>query len=185
MIATYLHDPVVHLSSALGLTLLLGAAALHKLHDRQGFARVLDNYGVALGGMLPHGLRLVLARLLPWLEMIAAVGLVLSFWMPWTALLAGLLLALYALVLVASVARGAVIEDCGCHFGGKPQAPSMALVWRNVLLLLPMVNLMGPMQGRPLVWFDAVTLGFLLCSVAVFYLLANLLISNRISLRAL
>lgn len=185
VIATYLQDPVVHLSSALGLGLLLGAAALHKLQDGQSFARVLDDYGTALGLVLPRWLRSVLARLLPWLEMIAATGLLVSSWVPWAALGAAILIGLYAVVLAISVARGAVIEDCGCNFGGNHQALSGALVWRNVLLLLPVLNLMAPMQDRPLVWFDAVTLGFLLPSVAALYMLTNLLISNRVSLRAL
>jgi hypothetical protein len=185
VISIYLQDPVVHLASALGLGLLMGAAALHKLQVGQAFSRVLDDYATALGVALPLWLRSVLGRLLPWLEMTAAIGLLMSVWVPWAALGAAILIALYAVVLAVSVARGAIIEDCGCNFGSKHQALSGALVWRNVLLLLPVLNLMTPMHDRPLVWLDAVTLGFVLPSIAALYILTNLLISNRVSLRAL
>jgi hypothetical protein len=185
VIPTVLQDPLVHLASALGLGLLLGAAALHKLQDGQNFSRVLDDYGIALGKALPLWLRPLLRRLLPWLEITAVMGLLLSFWIPWAAMGAAILIGFYALVLAISLARGAVIEDCGCNFGGDHQTLSRALVWRNLLLLLPVLNLMAPMRDRPLVWLDAVTLGLLLPSFAALYILTNLLISNRVSLRAL
>jgi hypothetical protein len=180
-----MHDPLVHLASAVALALLLGAAALHKLRDGQGFARVLDGYASALGGLPPASLRPALARLLTGLELLAAAGLLASPWRPWAAAPAVLLLALYAGVLATAVRHGAAIADCGCHFGARRQAPSPALVVRNLLLLVPALNLLAPMSGRPLLWFDVVTLGFVLASGAVFYPLANLLISNRASLREL
>lgn len=185
VISTYLHDPVVHLTSLFALALLLGSAALHKIRDRQGFARALDSYAIALPGLLPGWFRSVLTRLLPWLELMTAVGLLLCVWSAWAALPAVLLLALYTGVLWVSVLRGTPMEDCGCHFGDKPQAPGMALVWRNLLFLLPAINLMSPMLNRPSVWLDVFTASGLLLSSVAIYLLANLLISNRQYLREL
>jgi hypothetical protein len=140
---------------------------------------------MALGSILPNWLRSMLARLLPWLELLAAAGLLLSVRIPWLVLPAVFLLALYAGVLAISVRRGAAIEDCGCHFGGRRQVPSIALVWRNLLLLLPAVSLMTPMLDRQLVWFVVITVAGLLLSGVVIYLLANLLIANRTSLQEL
>ncbi|WP_220814371.1 MauE/DoxX family redox-associated membrane protein [Pseudomonas paralcaligenes] len=185
VIATYLHDPLVHLTSAMAMALLLGASALHKLRDLDGFAQILQRYGQSLAGLLPGWLQNLLVCLLPALELLAAAGLLASYWLAWAAAPAALLLAVYAGVLALSVWRGLAIDDCGCHFGGKRQPPSMALVWRNLLLVLLVVNLLAPMTGRVLVWFDALTLGFSLMSGVVLYLLANLLISNRVSLREL
>ncbi|KGE67609.1 MULTISPECIES: MauE/DoxX family redox-associated membrane protein [Pseudomonas] len=180
MVIAYLHDPLVHLASSLGLAALLGGAALHKLRDRQHFTQVLSNYR-----LLPTRLTGMLALALPLLELLAAVGLLLSTWQPLAAGLAAGLLALYAGVLAVSVRRGTPIDDCGCHFGSRRQAPSAALVWRNVLLTLLALNLTVPMLARPLNWFDVVTLGFALLAGASLYLLANVLIATRTSLREL
>ncbi len=182
VIATCLHDPLVHLTSAGALALLLGSASLHKLRDPQGFARILDDYGAALGGLPPTRLRALLGRLLPGLELLAAGGALVSVWQPLAALPAVLLLALYAAVLAVAALRGASIADCGCHSGGRPQPPGRALVVRNLLLLLPALNLLMPMGERSLVWFDAITLIFVLAGCVTLYLLAHLLISNRASL---
>lgn len=185
VIATCLHDPLVHMTCACALALLLGSASLHKLRNPQGFARVLDDYASAFDGLLPARLRALLSGLLPGLELLAAGGVLASLWQPWAAAPAALLLALYAAVLAGAAWRGSAIADCGCHFGSHPQSPGWALVVRNLLLLLLALNLLAPMGQRPLVWFDAITLGFALAGCAAFYLLANLLISNRASLREL
>ena len=53
-----LHDPLVHVASVGGLALLLGAAALHKLHDPRAFAEVLvamNEQQRAEWGLLPAG----------------------------------------------------------------------------------------------------------------------------------
>ena len=185
VIGAYLHDPVVHLISALALAALMASAGWHKLRNPDAFANVLSNYAQAMGFSLPGGARALLQYLLPGLELLAAAAVLMSPWLPVAAWPVVCLLALYALVLAVSAKRGAAIEDCGCHFGSKPQPPSMALAWRNVLLVLVAVNLTLPMLDRPWVWFDAVTGLFALLSAVMVYLLANLLISNRISLREL
>ncbi|MFZ6046776.1 MauE/DoxX family redox-associated membrane protein [Pseudomonas sp. CR3202] len=184
VIAAFLQDPMVHLASAGGLVLLLGSAGLYKLRDGQGFARVLQGYGAAFGGQLT-GLSGLLKVLVPALELLAAAGVVASVWWPQAALPAVSLLALYAGVLALAARRGAAIKDCGCHWGGRPQAPSAALAVRNLVLLLPALNLLLPSQSRPLVWFDAITLAGAVFSGLALYLLANLLIANRSSLQEL
>lgn len=175
-----LHDPLVHVASAGGLGLLLGAAALHKLRSPEAFAQVLQRYAQVLGPWCaaprwPH--------LLALLEVLAAAGLLLSSRWPLAALPAALLLALYAGVLALGARHGAVIEDCGCHFGGRPQPPARALVWRNLLLAALAANLLVPMSARTLTWLDAFTLVVVFIGAAASYQLANLLISNRVSLR--
>ncbi|MDH4561795.1 MauE/DoxX family redox-associated membrane protein [Pseudomonas sp. BN411] len=185
VIAAFLQDPLVHFACAGGLALLLGSAGLHKLRDGQGFARVLEGYGTAFGGHLMGRAQGLLRVLAPTLELLAAAGVLMSPWLPLMVLPAVLLLALYAVVLALGARRGAAIEDCGCHWGGRPQAPSRGLVWRNLVLLLPALNLLLPAQSRPLVWFDAITLAGAVLSGLAFYLLANLLIANRTSLQEL
>lgn len=185
VIANGLHDPLVHLTCASALALLLGSAGLHKLRNPQGFARILNDYSAAFEGLLPGWVRAVFVGLLPSLEVVAAGGALASLWQPWAAAPAAFLLALYVIVLASAAGRGAAIADCGCHFGGRAQPPGWVLVVRNLLLLLPALNLLAPMGERPLVWFDAITFGFALASGTVLYALANLLIANRTSLREL
>ncbi|PMY73367.1 MULTISPECIES: MauE/DoxX family redox-associated membrane protein [unclassified Pseudomonas] len=185
VISVYLHDPLVHLASAGGLALLLSAAGLHKLQRPQGFAVVLNGYGAELGSLLPTRLRTWLSGLLPVLELLAAAGLLASLWQPWAACPALCLLAFYTLVLAIVALRGSSIADCGCHFGDRPQPPGWSLVLRNLLMLLPALNLVSPMIERPLLWFDGITLTFATAGGVVLYQLAHLLISNRASLRNL
>jgi hypothetical protein len=176
VILDLLRDPLVHVASAGGLALLLGAAALHKLHDQRAFAEVLRRYAQVLGRWCAAALWL---HLLPVLEVLAAVGVLLSLYWPLAALPALALLVLYAGVLAAAVSDGAAVEDCGCHFGARRQPPSQALVWRNLLLALAAGNLLATVGERPLTWLDGFTLVFAFISVAALYLLANQLIANR------
>lgn len=175
-----LHDPLVHVASVGGLALLLGAAALHKLHDPRAFAEALQRYARVLGRWCAAP---VWAHLLPVLDVLAAAGLLLSLWWPLATLPAVVMLVLYAGVLAAAVGEGASLEDCGCHFGGRRQPPSRALVWRNLLLALVAGNLLVPMNERALSWLDGCTLVFAFVCVAALYLLANQLISNRALVR--
>lgn len=174
-------EPLLHLASAAALGLLLGSAGLHKLRDPRAFALIFTDYNAALGGLLPGQF----ASLLPALELLAAGAVLCSPWQAFAALPAVSLLALYAMVLASVAWRGASIADCGCHFGGHPQPPGRELVLRNLLLLLAALNLLTPMGGRALVWFDLITLAFVLAGSVALYRLAHLLISNRTSLREL
>lgn len=172
-------DPLVHLASAGLLALLLGSSGMQKLRNRSAFDQVVQRYG------LGQGSRRVLVILLPVVEILCAAGLLLSQEIPLLATPAVVLLGLYACVLAVSVRRGVAIEDCGCHFGGKPQPPSVALVWRNLLLTGLALNLVAPATGRPLAWFDVLTLFFLLISATALYGLAHLLMANHDALRKL
>jgi len=172
-------DPLVHLASAGLLALLLGSGGMQKLRNLSNFMQVLQRYG------LGQGSRRALGFLLPVGEILSAAGLLLSLEMPWLAVPAAVLLGAYAGVLAISVRRGEAIEDCGCHFGGKPQPTSPALVGRNLMLMGLALNLSLPANVRPLVWFDALTLFFLFISAAALYGLAHLLMANHVALRKL
>ncbi|MBF7729800.1 MauE/DoxX family redox-associated membrane protein [Pseudomonas sp. N040] len=180
MVIGLLTDPVWVTASSLGLVLLLGAAALHKLRDRGGFAQVLQNYR-----LLPGGLEKPLTLLLAVLELAAAAALLLPSWRAPAALLAAALLLLYAGVMALSLLQGRRIADCGCHVGEQRQAVSPPLVWRNLLLALLALNLLQAPGGRVLGLYDGVVIGCLLLCGCAFYLLANILIANHHSAREL
>jgi hypothetical protein len=180
MVINLLTDPVWVTASSLGLALLLGAAALHKLRDRAGFTRVLQNYG-----LLPGGLEMPLTLLLAALELATATALLLPEWRSPAALVAAALLLLYAGVMALSLLQGRRIADCGCHVSMQPQAVSALQVWRNLLLVLLALNLLQTPGARVLGLFDGLVIGGLLICGCIFYLLANTLIANQHSAREL
>lgn len=103
---------------------LFAQAALAKFSDAALFEQHLAAYGVPAGA-LALGVRLV-----PGLELLAAV-LVLSPWVTVGATLAAALLLGYAAAMALHRVRGTEI-DCGC--GGEPLPVSWVLVARNVAL---------------------------------------------------
>jgi hypothetical protein len=185
VISALVHDPVVHLAIACCLALMLALSAIHKLLDLHTFGRVLGGYQIALKGLLPERLTPVLLVVLPLLELVASAGLIASFWVPASAFVAVALLALYAGVLGLSVAYGAAMDDCGCHFGIARQPLGAGLVWRNLALVSLAAHLLVPATGRPLGWVDLITLMFSIVGAAALYLVTNLLIHNRVFLREL
>lgn len=180
MVISLLSDPVCLTAISLGLALLLGAAGWHKLRDRLGFTVVLQSYG-----LLPQGLIRPVTLLLPWMEIVAAVGLLLAFQQPVVVLLVATLLLSYAAVMALSLLQGQRIADCGCHAGAQRQAVSWPLVWRNLVLILLVLNLLQSPSNRMLGFYDWLVIGCVLLCGSAFYLLANTLIANQNSAREL
>jgi hypothetical protein len=175
-----LHDPIWQWAVSLGLALLLGSAALHKLRRPQVFASVLHGYA-----LLPAWSTLPVGLLLGLLELLAAAGLLSVALRPFAAALAALLLLAYALVLWLSLRRGVQLADCGCHAGARQQGLSGALVGRNLLLSLLALSLWLPPLVRPLGWLDALVGALALLLGVLFYQLANTLLANQSSAREL
>lgn len=121
--------------SALGSVLLAGvflAAALPKLQSPRRFALTVVEYRV-----LPLPASLLFARLLPSLELLAALLLLAGITVRWSALFLALMLASFCLAVAINLARGRDV-DCGC-FGasgkktGRRVGPSLLL--QDVALL--------------------------------------------------
>jgi len=107
-------------------------AALPKIHDPVAFAGSVSAFRV-VGPALSAWVALVL----PWLELVTAIGLL----TPWLRRSSGLCINLLLLAFIAlqasAWARGLDI-DCGC-FGTKPAAAKSSHLWpilRNSALLL-------------------------------------------------
>ncbi|MGE4291211.1 MAG: MauE/DoxX family redox-associated membrane protein [Desulfovibrio sp.] len=107
-------------------------AAVGKLGDPEGFARVIGGYGLA-----PQAALLPLAVALPALEVLAALGLLLNY-RGALSLYVGLLL-LFILVLGHGIRLGLDV-DCGCYGPGDPEGEAYHGLWsallRDCLLLL-------------------------------------------------
>jgi len=110
------------------LALLFVRAAVHKLEDRHRFQGILADYSI-----LPEQALTAAAVAIPILEMTAAILLTVPTARSLGAVLAGALLALYALAMGIAVARGHYVMDCGC--GDAPEPVSWTLVVRNAALI--------------------------------------------------
>jgi uncharacterized membrane protein YphA (DoxX/SURF4 family) len=103
----------------LALRVVLGAvfvyAAWTKLRQPwQLFAMSIDAYKV-----LPDWAVVVVARTLPWAEMLIGLALMAGRWLRVSAGAASLLLLVFFVLMVRTYARGMVI-DCGCFGLGDP-----------------------------------------------------------------
>jgi uncharacterized membrane protein YphA (DoxX/SURF4 family) len=102
---------------ALALRIALGAvfvyAAWTKLREPwELFAMSIDAYKV-----LPYWAVLVVARTLPWAEMLIGLALMAGRWLRLSAAAASLLLLVFFALMVRAYVKGMQI-DCGCFGGG-------------------------------------------------------------------
>lgn len=157
-------DPVVAWSLRIGLGLLFGAAALHKLSDLRRFEAVVTAYE-----LVPRAFAGALARLFPTVEVAIAAALLAPGLRRFAALGAAALLLVYTLAISVSLARGRRDIECGC-FGARTRVPlSGALVARNVLLLAASSTLFLAVDERSLVWVDGMTVSATVAALALLW----------------
>lgn len=135
-------------ASALFVMCLFLRTSLGKLADRPRFEGVLADYRLVPPVILP-----VAARLLPALELIAALLLLVPA-TRWTGgLMAAGLLAIYAAVMAYTLSQGRRLIDCGC--GDEPEPLSVWLVLRNlVLAAVVLVAVNAPGAGTGGLWTE-------------------------------
>ncbi len=126
-----LSDPAMVWTLRLLLCGIFLLAAVSKLRARDVFEGILRDYR-----LLPEQLVVPFARLLPVVELLAALGLLFEPSRTAAALLiAGLLLVFIAAIAI-NLARGRREIDCGCFLGGRGrQRIGWSLVVRNLVLL--------------------------------------------------
>jgi len=112
--------------TALVLRIVLGAvfvyAAWLKLHDPwQMFAMSIDSYQ-----LLPMWAVRMVARTLPWVELLLGIVLMTGFWLRISATAVSLMLLVFFSLIVRAWAKGMEIS-CGC-FG-----PGEAISWKTML----------------------------------------------------
>ena len=174
-------DPVLAVVLRGALALLLVAAALHKLRDRDAFRATLEAYA-----LLPAPLLSPLARAVPLLELSAAALLVTSRAAPAGGALAALLLAVYALAMGVNLLRGRRDLDCGCMGPGARSTVGPGLVVRNLVLLFAALAAgFFPVQARLLVWVDFVTVPLAIAVLAALYASAERLLALAPAVAAL
>lgn len=143
-------------ASALFVMCLFARAGLGKLADLPRFEAVLADYRV----LPPSGL-LLAVRLVPAVELLAALLLLVPATRWSGGVLAAGLLTGYAILIAHTLSQGRRLIDCGC--GGEPEPLSLWLVPRNIALaagVLLAVNV--PEAGAGGLWLEAAGLALAL-----------------------
>ncbi len=136
----WLRHPLVVRGSQIVMGIVFAWAALAKLGDLRGFADQVHNFR-----MLPIFAENVVALSLPWIELVAALALILNIRArSGTVLLTGLLAAFTVAIIVALI-RGLDIE-CGCF--GTADASRVGLVKVSQNLGMLVVGWIGCLRGN-------------------------------------
>lgn len=155
-------DPAMSWLLGLGIALLFGIAAGHKLADRERFLAVLGNYDLVPARLVPlAGMAIVAA------EVGAALLLVLPPVRTLGAYLSVALLAAYALAIAINLLRGRTRIDCGCLGFGRHDRIAWTMVARNLVLIALALALLLPASPRRLVAFDVLSISASLAAIAL------------------
>ncbi|HEX5042594.1 MAG TPA: MauE/DoxX family redox-associated membrane protein [Candidatus Polarisedimenticolaceae bacterium] len=123
-------SPGVIRAAQIVVGVLFGWAALAKLADLSAFALQVHNFR-----LLPIAAENLVAMLLPWVELVAALALVLGIRARAGAWVAGLLLAVFTLGVASAMARGLDFE-CGCFGKGSATRVGWGKLAQNLGMLL-------------------------------------------------
>jgi len=131
MMKTVLQSTPVVLAGRLLLGGVFVVASMEKIADPSAFATSIGNYR-----LVSPDVALVVATILPWLELFCGLGLLFGLAARGSALLASLMLIVFTAGVASALARGLDIS-CGC-FTQDPSAGKMgsAKLAENALLLL-------------------------------------------------
>ena len=123
-------NPGVIRAAQIVVGILFGWAALAKLADLASFALQVHNFR-----LLPIAAENLVAMLLPWVELVAAMALVLGVRPRSGAWVAGLLLAVFTVGVAQAMARGLDFE-CGCFGKASATRVGWGKLAQNVGMLL-------------------------------------------------
>jgi len=138
-----LRHPGLVMVAQLGIGVVFLAAALGKIGDAGAFARQIHHFR-----LLPLGLENTLAITLPWIELVAALSLLLRFRPRAGAVITAGLMGLFVFVVAAAVARGLDIE-CGCFGTSDASRVGTAKLIENVgLLALALLASLRPAERQ-------------------------------------
>jgi hypothetical protein len=137
-------------SLALLIALVFAIAAITKSMAWSELPGVVQNFRV-----LPNALALPVALVLPPLEIAIAVGILLKSTRSLAAASAALLFAIFAAALAINLYRGHRQIDCGCFRSGLKQPISVAVILRNMILVVCALLLLPNDEAptlSPLAW---------------------------------
>ena len=123
----------------IAIGVIFAATGLAKLGDLQAFADQVHNFRI-----VPIATENLLAFTLPWIEVVAALALVLNLRARPAALLATALMIVFTVAVIAALARGLDIE-CGCFGTADAARVGLKKVAQNVgMLILAAIGSLRP-----------------------------------------
>ncbi len=135
------HPRLIHICR-LFLALVFISASIGKILDIPEFIKAVTAYQ-----LLPGFLLTPLGHFLPWLEFMVGLALLTDRWPAGATLLANLMLLLFIIIILISLARGLEI-DCGCFAIIKNDSLLKTLV-RDILFLIPGLILYSWYRVKP------------------------------------
>lgn len=172
-------DSILFLSFQYFLALVLLAAAVPKLRQADEFHGVVANYRI-----LPDWLVPLFARLLPWVELLCACGLLFVATATHALLIASGLLVMFSVAVAVNLLRGRTHIDCGCLRG---TARGSGINWyhaiRPLMLACLALAAVASMRGNAITTDPAqIALGILAATMAaILYLAAEKLAALSVS----
>ncbi len=94
--------------SRIVIGVILIYAGVNKLSNPNEFASAIDNYH-----LLPFGSENLVAIIMPWIEILAGIGLILGIYVNGSALIAFVMFGIFIIAIASALVRGYNIE-CGC-----------------------------------------------------------------------
>ncbi len=135
----------------LGLGVLFFWSGIGKLQHFNDFLQAVYAYNI-----LPVTLAKIYAQMLPWVEIMAAVYLILGLFTRFSAGLINLMMLSFIIAISAVLLRGDSLEDCGCFIGGQSEPLTPKKLVEDFFLLLAGVYLMltppGPWSLDNVLW---------------------------------
>lgn len=171
-------DSVLNLIAVTAIGLLFMASVLHKLFNFSAFTESVRGYR-----LFGSGLTQPVAGLLVLLELMVVFALVQADTREVGAILAILLLLLYAGGIGINLLRGRTSLHCGCSWGNGQQLIKPGQVLRNISLAVVAGIILLPGNGRELLWLDWVSVIATTVIFAFAYLAAERLTSFSVNLR--
>jgi uncharacterized membrane protein YphA (DoxX/SURF4 family) len=103
-----LSHPYIILVSRVFIGLLFVFSSLDKIVDPSAFARSVTNYGI-----LPPSIPVIVATILPWVELLCGFAVLFGVFLRGSSLLLSTMIALFTLAVISALLRGLDIS-CGC-----------------------------------------------------------------------
>lgn len=167
-------EPLISLVVATGLALLFAVAVTHKLSAWSQFRETLANYR-----LLPAALVGLFAVAIVVVEVLIVIGCILPVTRADAALLAIVMLLVYAAAMAMNLSRGRVLVDCGCGGFGQRQPLEWWMVRRNVLLAAVGLLAVLPSAPRELTFGDLFVVICATAALAGLYLAHATIADNR------
>ena len=126
----FLSHPATIRTCQIGIGLVFAVAGLAKIGNPAAFAEDIHNFR-----MIPVALENLVAVALPWIEIVAAVALVLGVRARPAAVLSAGLMAVFTVAVIVAMGRGLDIE-CGCFGTSDGARVGLRKIAENVGLLV-------------------------------------------------